>query len=148
VWKTAGTFALGFVIGMFPLIGITTIVCLLLALVLRLKQTVIQLGNYAALPLQIVLLIPYLRLGERITGPERFLFDPVKLLKSFPNVPETTVRSVVMAQWHMIQGRAVIAPVAFILAAFAAHVLLRRDRARTQSRCQNATSGEPGKRWL
>jgi hypothetical protein len=128
VWKTAWTVALGFAIGIFPLIGVTTIVCVLLAGVLRLKQASIQLGNYAALPLQIILLIPCLRLGERITGAERFRFDALKLLKSFPNVSETTTRAVVMAQWHMIEGWALVAPVAFILAGLTAQALMRRNR--------------------
>ena len=128
MWKTAWTAALGFAIGMFPLIGVTTIVCVLLAGVLRLRQAPIQLGNYAALPLQIILLIPCLRLGERITGAERFVFDPLQLLKSFPTVSETTAHAVVMAQWHMIEGWAVMAPVAFILAGLTAQVLMGRHR--------------------
>lgn len=128
VSKTVWTVALGFAIGMFPLIGVTTIACLLLAGVLRLKQASIQLGNYAALPLQIILLIPLLRLGEHITGAERFVFDPPALLKGFPNIPESTARAVVMAQWHMIEGWAVVAPVAFILAGLVASVLLRRRK--------------------
>ncbi len=128
VSKTAWTVALGFAIGLFPVIGVTTIVCVLLAGVLRLKQASIQVGNYAALPLQIILLIPCLRLGERITGAERFVFEPLKLLKSFPNVSETTAHAVVMAQLHMIEGWAVMAPVAFILAGTTAQALLRRNR--------------------
>jgi hypothetical protein len=127
VSKTAWTVALGFAIGLFPLIGVTTIVCVLLAGVLRLKQASIQVGNYAALPLQIILLIPCLRLGERITGAERFVFEPLKLLKSFPNVSETTAHAVVMAQLHMIEGWAVMAPVAFILAGTTAQALMRRN---------------------
>jgi hypothetical protein len=128
VRKTAWTIALGFAIGIFPLIGVTTIVCVLLAGLLRMKQASIQLGNYAALPLQIILLIPCLRLGERMTGAERFVFDPLKLLQSFPNAPETTARAVVMAQWHMIEGWAVMAPVVFILARLTAQALMRRNR--------------------
>ncbi len=126
--KTAWTVALGFTIGIFPLIGVTTIVCVLLASVLRLKQATIQLGNYAALPLQIILLIPCLRLGERITGSERFVFDPRPLLKSFPNVSEATAHAVVMAQWHMIVGWAVMTPAAFVLAGLTAQMLIRQHR--------------------
>ena len=128
VSKTAWTIALGFAIGSFPLIGVTTIVCVLVAGLLRIKQASIQLGNYAALPLQIILLIPCLRFGERITGAERFVFDPVKMLKSFPNVSETTARALVMAQWHMIEGWGVIAPMIFILAGLTAKALMRRNR--------------------
>jgi hypothetical protein len=111
---------------MFPLLGLTTLACVLLARVLRLRQAPIQLGNYAALPLQIILLIPFLRLGERIAGAERFVFDPPALLKGFPHIPDSTARAVVMAQWHMIAGWAVVAPVAFVAAGLIAQAFLRR----------------------
>ena len=126
--KTAWTIALGFAVGMFPLLGLTTIACVLLASVLRLKQAPIQLGNYVALPFQILLVIPFLRLGERITGAERFVFDPPALLKGFPHIPESTARAVVMAQWHMIEGWAVVAPLAFLLAGLLAKAILRRKQ--------------------
>jgi uncharacterized protein (DUF2062 family) len=129
VAKTAWTVALGFSIGMFPLMGVTTIACLLIASVLRLRQAAIQFGNYAALPLQIILLIPFLRLGERITGEAHFVLDPGALLKTFPTVPESTMRAVLMAQWHMIEGWAVIAPLAFVFAGLIVQALLgRRQR--------------------
>lgn len=131
VSRTAWTLALGFAIGMFPLLGVTTIACVLIGALLRLRQTPMQLGNYLALPPQILLLIPFLRLGERLTGAERFAFDPSALLKGFPNIPESTARAVVMAQWHMIVGWAVVAPLAFVIAGVIAHILLRR-RARLE----------------
>ena len=126
VRKTSCTVALGFAIGMFPLLGVTTIACVLLARVFRMRQAPIQLGNYAALPLQILLVFPLLRLGERISGAERFVLDFQVLLKGFPNIPESTARAVVMAQWHMIVGWAVIAPLAFALVAVVTQMLLQR----------------------
>lgn len=119
---------------MFPLIGVTTIACMLLAGLMRLKQAPIQSGNCAALPFQIILLIPFLRLGEHVTGAERFAFDPPKLLNSFPNVSESTARAVVMAQCHMIAGWAVVAPGAFILAGLTVKVLLGQN-------CRSSKSG-------
>ncbi|WP_187148820.1 DUF2062 domain-containing protein [Candidatus Korobacter versatilis] len=124
--RTAWTVALGFAIGLFPLLGVTTIVCAILARMLRLKQTAIQFGNYAALPFQIALLVPLLRLGERITHAQRFVFDPPALLQGFPHIPESTARAVVMAQWHMIAGWALLAPLAFVLAGLLAQAVLRR----------------------
>jgi hypothetical protein len=129
VSKRAWTLSLGLVLGMFPLMGVTTLACVLIAGMLRLKQASIQLGNYAALPFQIVLLIPFLRLGEHITGATRFVFDPSALLKGFPNIPDSTMRAVVMAQWHMIEGWAVTAPLALVLVGLIAQaLLLRRER--------------------
>lgn len=126
VSKTAWTAALGFSLGMFPLLGVTTIACALVASVFRLRQAPIQLGNYAALPLQLLLIIPLLRLGERISGAAPFVFDLPELLKGFPHVQESTVRAVLMAQWHMIAGWAVIAPLVFVLAGLFGQFLLRR----------------------
>jgi len=61
--KLALSIALGLVIGTFPVLGIATILSMLTALTLRLNMPVIQLANYFAYPLQIVLLVPYYNLG-------------------------------------------------------------------------------------
>jgi uncharacterized protein (DUF2062 family) len=62
--RLALTLALGFVIGCLPMFGIPTALCLLLALGLRLNVPAIQAANYAAMPLQIALIFPFVRLGE------------------------------------------------------------------------------------
>ena len=110
--RAAWTIALGFGLGMFPILGVTTIMCGIAAKLLRLKQGPIQLGNYAALPFQILLILPFLRLGERLSGAERFTFDAGAIMRSMPHGPEDGQRAVVWAQWHMIVGWAVVAPIA------------------------------------
>ena len=62
--QLAFTLALGFAIGCVPLLGVTTGICALLALILRLNMPAIQAANWLAMPLQIILLIPFLRLGQ------------------------------------------------------------------------------------
>jgi hypothetical protein len=111
---------------MFPILGITTIACAIVAKLLRLKQGPIQLGNYAALPLQILLIIPFLRLGERLTGAERFTFDVGAMLKAMPHIPEETARAVVYAQWHMIVGWAVVAPIGALIVGVIGSSLLKK----------------------
>lgn len=61
--RLALTLALGFAIGCLPMIGIPTALCLLIALGLRLNVPAIQAANYAAMPLQIALIFPFVRLG-------------------------------------------------------------------------------------
>lgn len=69
--RLALTLALGFAIGCLPLVGITTALCLVVAVVLRLNVPAIQAANYAAMPLQLVLLLPFVRFGGRLfaSGP-------------------------------------------------------------------------------
>lgn len=64
--KIALTIALGAVLGVTPVLGSTTILCSLAALLLRLNLPAIQLVNGAVYPLQIILLIPYYKAGAWI----------------------------------------------------------------------------------
>ena len=66
--KLALTVALGLVLGIFPILGSCTLLCALAAIVLRLNQPVIHLMNYIAYPLQLVMIIPIFRAGEKLFG--------------------------------------------------------------------------------
>jgi uncharacterized protein (DUF2062 family) len=62
--RLALTLALGFAIGCLPVVGIPTALCLVVALSLRLNVPAIQAANYAAMPLQVALIFPFVRLGS------------------------------------------------------------------------------------
>ncbi len=64
--RLALTMALGLAIGCIPVLGVTTTLCVLVALALRLNFPVIQAANWAAAPLQLVLIVPFVRLGGRL----------------------------------------------------------------------------------
>jgi uncharacterized protein (DUF2062 family) len=64
--RLALTLAIGFAVGCIPVIGIPTLLCAALALALGLNQPAIQVANYAAMPLQLALIVPFVRLGGRI----------------------------------------------------------------------------------
>jgi uncharacterized protein (DUF2062 family) len=61
--RLALTLALGLAIGCIPVVGIPTLVCAALALTLRLSLPAIQAANYAAMPLQLILIVPFMKLG-------------------------------------------------------------------------------------
>jgi uncharacterized protein (DUF2062 family) len=61
--RLALTLALGLAIGCIPVLGISTLVCLALAFALRLNLPAIQAANYLAMPLQLLLIVPFVRLG-------------------------------------------------------------------------------------
>lgn len=64
--KLALSVALGVVIGVIPLLGWSSALCALIALIWGLNVPAIQLVNYFLYPAQIALLIPFFRLGERL----------------------------------------------------------------------------------
>ncbi|MBM4212885.1 MAG: DUF2062 domain-containing protein [Gammaproteobacteria bacterium] len=60
--------ALGAGIGMFPVLGVSTPVLTLLALWLRLNLAAIQLVSWLIGPLQLAMIIPFMRFGEWLVG--------------------------------------------------------------------------------
>jgi uncharacterized protein (DUF2062 family) len=64
--KLAMSLAFGLGIGIFPVLGVSTVLCTIVAIVLRLNLPAIQLVNYLAAPIQLALIIPFVRLGEHL----------------------------------------------------------------------------------
>lgn len=72
--KIALSIALGIALGVTPVIGSTTILCLLVAIVFDLNLPAIQLVNCIVYPLQFALLVPFIRMGAWI-----FAEQPAKI---------------------------------------------------------------------
>lgn len=66
--RIALSIAWGAVLGIFPVLGITTFLCAGAAVMFRLNMAAIQLANWLVYPLQIVLLVPLIMLGEHLFG--------------------------------------------------------------------------------
>jgi uncharacterized protein (DUF2062 family) len=56
--------AIAIVVGNIPVLGVSTIMCALIAIIFRLNLPAIQLVQAAMAPTQLLLMIPLLRLGE------------------------------------------------------------------------------------
>lgn len=63
--------AIAIVVGNIPILGVSTILCGCIALICRLNMPAIQLVQAAMAPTQLLLLIPFVRLGEWILGAPR-----------------------------------------------------------------------------
>ena len=60
--------AIGVVVGNIPIPGVSTGLCLLIAMAFRLNLAAMQLAQAAMAPTQLLLIIPFVRLGEWLTG--------------------------------------------------------------------------------
>src|SRR5688572_9720678 len=108
--------ALGTAIGLIPILGVSTALCALVALLLRLNMPAIQLVNYLLTPLQVVLIIPLLRFGEHLVGAPRF---PITLESGLALLSQgviDAIRILASAIAHATLGWLVVAPLlAFVL---------------------------------
>jgi uncharacterized protein (DUF2062 family) len=104
--RLALTLALGFAIGCIPMVGTATALCLVVALVLRLNLGAIQAANCLAMPLQVALIVPFLRLGNWMfaAGQQQApAGPPVYLLTQFGSMAGQA-----MAAWIVIAGPVVV----------------------------------------
>ena len=62
----------GFVLGIFPILGTTTTLCGIAGVAFRLNHIALQAVNWLVYPLQILLIIPFLRLGNLLFGLDPF----------------------------------------------------------------------------
>lgn len=66
--KLALSVSIGITIGIIPIYGITSILITLIAVCFRLNFTASQVANFVVHPIQIVLIFPFLKLGDMILG--------------------------------------------------------------------------------
>lgn len=66
--KIALTLAVGSTMAMFPILGTTTGLCLVIGIFLKLNQPIIQVVNYACTPVHLVFIPLAFKWGERLFG--------------------------------------------------------------------------------
>ena len=126
--RLALTLALGFAIGCVPIVGIPTLLCAVLALALRLNLPAIQAANYAVMPLQIALMIPFARLGGWLFpfGQRQALTTANLFRLSAPNTSATLVSQIGSLAGQAMLAWLVVAIPAVLLMTLTLAVVLRR----------------------
>lgn len=122
--------ALGLVVGALPVLGLTTALCAVLALALRLNQPAIQVANYAAYPLQLVLYLPFFHAGAWLFGAPRVSFTLPEIRAALAADAWGTVQRYAGANLRAVGAWGAVAPVAVLALYAALRPLLARAAAR------------------
>jgi uncharacterized protein (DUF2062 family) len=108
--KIALSLTLGVALGVFPVLGSTTALCALAAVILRLNLPAIQIVNYFVYPLQIALLIPFFRLGERLFRAPHLPLSVSQIYAMIHANMWSAIRSLWTTTWHAIVVWCVVSP--------------------------------------
>ena len=81
--KLSLVIALGITLSIFPVLGTTTLICTFISLLFNLNLPAMQLANYAAFPLQVILFFPFLKLGETVSKVSLDPLSKVQLISAF-----------------------------------------------------------------
>jgi uncharacterized protein (DUF2062 family) len=124
--RLAWSIAAGVVIGINPLLGTTTLLCLAVAAIFRLNIAASQVANHAIYPIQLLLFVPFLDLGARVFGTEKLLLKPSIIMGMAKSHPLNLVRTLWQWEWHALVLWAVFALFGIPLIALATTPVLRR----------------------
>lgn len=121
----AWSLAVGLGLGIFPVLGTTTLLCVAAGFIFRLNQPALQVANYLAYPLQIILILPLVRIGERLLGAQPSTLSLGDLLTSARAEPLHTLAAFGTSLGHACLAWILVIPPLMVVAALALTLLLR-----------------------
>jgi uncharacterized protein (DUF2062 family) len=124
--KLAWSIAAGLLVGVNPILGSTTILCLAVAFVFRLNVAASQLGNHIVYPLELILIIPFIRAASSIFHTAPMPLSANELLHAARERPIALSRELWTWEWHAFVLWAILAVVAIPVFALALTPILRR----------------------
>ena len=140
--KLALSVALGVVFGLIPAIGWNTAMCALVAFIWKLNLPAIQLVNYSLYPIQVILILPFFRLGEKVfRAPHLPLSVPQMYAMIHANWWDA-VRLLWTTTWHAVIVWAVLAPFVSAAVYFALVPALRQVVRRERASLPTSRAGE------
>jgi uncharacterized protein (DUF2062 family) len=108
--KLALSIALGAVVGMLPALGCNTALCALIALIWGLNLPAIQMVNYFVYPIQIALLLPLFRLGEKLFRAPHLPLSVTQIYEMVRGNLWGSIKLLWTTTWHALVVWALIAP--------------------------------------
>jgi uncharacterized protein (DUF2062 family) len=130
--RLAWSIAAGLVIGINPLPGSATLLCLAVAAVFRLNVAASQVANYAIYPLQLLLFVPFLHVGTKVFHTAPPPLTPAAIMEEAKRHPLDLMRELWRWEWHALVVWAVLGLAAAPLIALAVRPLLHRLLHRVQ----------------
>jgi uncharacterized protein (DUF2062 family) len=107
--KLSWSVSLGVTLGIFPIMGSTSLVCLIIGHLFRLNQPILHLFKTFTYPLQLALILVYIRLGQMLNGVPLIKFSIPQMLGQFKDDPAQFARDFGMAALYGIEAWAISA---------------------------------------
>lgn len=124
--RLSWTIAVGMVLGVFPVMGTTTLVCLLAGWMFDLNQPVLQVAKVVVYPLHLALILVFIHFGEWMLGVPPLALSIPEMLARFKADPLQFGRDFGMAAVHGVVAWMLVAPVATVVIKVLVTPLLKR----------------------
>jgi uncharacterized protein (DUF2062 family) len=132
--RIALTIAIGLCIAIIPVVGVTTIMSFLAAWLLRLNQPIIQTINWSSYALQLLMILPFVRLGEWIFRAPRLGLSAEAFVAMAKADPFGTLVAVWPTMWHAVAAWAFTVPLLGAIVYYSVRPVLRSVARRIATR--------------
>ncbi len=130
--KLAWSIAIGLVIGINPLLGSTTVLCLAAAFIFRLNIAASQLANHIVYPLELLFVIPFIHIGTRVFHTAPLPLSTNRILAEARSSPIALIRQIWVWECHALVVWAAFAVLAAPVIAISLTPLLHKLLSRMQ----------------
>lgn len=113
--KIALSLAAGIVLGVFPVLCSTTLLCAAAAVLFRLNLPAIQLANYFVYPLQLLLIVPFIRAGEFLFRAHALQLSLAQMMAMARANPLHAISALWIAGLHAVTAWLLVAPAMMFL---------------------------------
>jgi uncharacterized protein (DUF2062 family) len=103
------TIALGVTLGIFPIMGSTSLVCFIAGMIFKLNQAILHLFKSLTYPLHLALILVFIRLGQQLNGVTLIKFSIPQMMGQFKDDPAQFGRDFGMAALYGIEAWAIAA---------------------------------------
>jgi hypothetical protein len=131
--KLSWTIALGVTLGIFPIMGSTSLVCFLAGMMFKLNQAILHLFKSLTYPLHLALILVFIRLGQQLNGVELIKFSIPQMMSQFKESPAQFARDFGMAALYGIEAWAISAIFLIPIIYFISLPLLKKLTQKLQS---------------
>jgi hypothetical protein len=124
--KLGWTIAAAVTLGIFPIMGTTSLICFLFGAAFKLNQPVLHTFKTLVYPLHLGLILVFIRIGQRLHGVPLLTLSIPQMLVRFQADPMQFARDFGLAAWHGITAWMLIAPILAIVIKFSITPILVR----------------------
>lgn len=112
--KIALSLAFGIGLGVFPVLGSTSLLCAAAAVIFRLNLPAIQLVNWLIYPLQLFFFVPFIRMGEKVSRAAPLPLSLAQILSMMRADMPHAVSTLWLAEVHAISAWLLIGPLVIL----------------------------------
>ena len=107
--KLSWSVSLGITLGIFPIMGSTSLVCFVIGHIFKLNQPIVHLFKTLTYPIHLPMILVYIRLGQQLNGVAPIPFSITQMLSQFKDSPAQFARDFGMAALYGIEAWAISA---------------------------------------